>query len=856
MGFEPTRPVRVMAFQAIPLDHSGTSPKSLFLNKAHLNSNTKTAFCQEILMKNGDVKQLWDMRETTTIIKNRDFDKILFLGDILFGYGEFVENNHKILPSGYVEEWWSAELEECITSTQKAGKNPLQGLPKYLNPNSIRNYIKNPFDFIPPAHDALAIALNYNLGIHPRYLDHWGNVNGSYLLLLRQAIEDGLQKHFNLPSTTPVNKQDFDFEQLFAQLSNGLEIPKLKGVKECLEHAFVVHQNLDTSIKIYPSRALVFIEILGFGRTSLLQQSDYKVSAEIIEYATTVTALELFQKLTTLKVPDKAPYYMGSRMGRPEKAKERKMRPPVQALFPLSNDSKLQRSLQKASGRSRISIEICQKQCPKCNQNTFLNLCPKCGTHTEVMKICKSCNRLFDITQTECPDCKRFLSSTSEKKIALNSYYQAAAKKIPRTIPDVKGVKGMTSEYKIPEPIEKGILRAINEVWVYKDGTIRADATDIPLTHFTCKEIKTPVKKIRELGYDVDIHGQPITQDNQIIELRVQDILLTDHIAEYFIRVAKFVDDELEYIYHQPRFYNITKVHQLIGHYMAGLAPHTSAAIIGRVIGVTRAESGYAHPFWHAGKRRNCDGDEDGIMLLLECLLNFSKFYLPSTLGGKMDAPLVVSVLLDPREVDGESHNCDYMARYPLQFYLDSQKYVKPTQMEKYMVLYKHKLDTPAQFEGAMFTHPTESINFGPRKSSYSLYETMKEKVESQLFLAKSILAVDAQDVARKVISSHFAPDVLGNLRAFSTQSFRCPKCSTKYRRVPLVGKCTKCGNDLLLTVHAGGIVKYLPQAKKFIHEFNLGHYTEQRWNIIERNVKSLTNNPKVKQISLKSFFK
>jgi DNA polymerase II large subunit len=36
------------------------------------------------------------------------------------------------------------------------------------------------------------------------------------------------------------------------------------------------------------------------------------------------------------------------------------------------------------------------------------------------------------------------------------------------------------------------------------------------------------------------------------------------------------------------------------------MAPHTSAATVGRVVGFTSAAVGYAHPYFHAAKRRNC----------------------------------------------------------------------------------------------------------------------------------------------------------------------------------------------------------------------------------------------------------
>ena len=45
----------------------------------------------------------------------------------------------------------------------------------------------------------------------------------------------------------------------------------------------------------------------------------------------------------------------------------------------------------------------------------------------------------------------------------------------------LRGVKGLTNEDKTPEIIEKGILRAKYDLSVYKDGTIRFDATNAPL---------------------------------------------------------------------------------------------------------------------------------------------------------------------------------------------------------------------------------------------------------------------------------------------------------------------------------------------------------------------------------------
>ena len=62
--------------------------------------------------------------------------KILSLGDVLIGYGEFLENNHPLLPSSYVEEWWIQEvrskLEEKFGSKLDKFANKL-GIDKELS---------------------------------------------------------------------------------------------------------------------------------------------------------------------------------------------------------------------------------------------------------------------------------------------------------------------------------------------------------------------------------------------------------------------------------------------------------------------------------------------------------------------------------------------------------------------------------------------------------------------------------------------------------------------------------------------------------------------------------------------------
>jgi DNA polymerase II large subunit len=301
-------------------------------------------------------------------------------------------------------------------------------------------------------------------------------------------------------------------------------------------------------------------------------------------------------------------------------------------------------------------------------------------------------------------------------------------------------------------------------------------------------------------------------------------------------------------------FYNVKERSDLIGHLVAGLAPHTSAGVLGRIVGFTKALGCYAHPYFHSAKRRNCDSDEDAVMLLLDALMNFSKTYLPNTRGGSMDAPLVLSSRIDPEEIDDESHNLDIFERFPVEFYEETYTPHKPAEVLEYIDNVEMHLGTPQQYEGLMFSHHTSNIHAGPTVCLYKRLPSMREKVEAQITLAETIRAVDQRGVVEKVLTSHFLPDIMGNSRAFSKQKVRCTKCGAKYRRMPLTGKCT-CGGNLILSVSKGSVTKYLEISRDLVNRYPVSHYLEQRLEIQEFGINSLFESDKSKQSSLDVFF-
>ena len=727
-----------------------------------------------VKLKNGDVLVLNSVKKAREVKK--DVVEILFLGDMLVAFGEFLRNNQPLYPSGWCEEWW------------------IQLLARSENFDSENNDLdmhKLEYEYLTSI-EALTLSKKYDIPLHPKYTYCYNDVTIDDLNALIDLMHKCKSKF----------KQDEGM-----QLDLGYE-------KRILEIIGVPHTVRDGKIILDKDHAYALLVTLP------KRLPDKK------------TTLEAINEISPIEIINKAPAYIGTRVGRPEKSKERLMKPAPHGLFPIGNYGGSRRLIATAAKKGKIQVELSRRKCtnPACGISSFNSICPKCGAPTEMGK-------------------------PSKKNIPLASMLKKASDNVKvRRVDEVKGVVGMISEAKLPEPLEKGILRAKNEVFTFKDGTIRHDSTDLPLTHFVPKEIGVTVEKLLEMGYEKDCYGNPIENEDQIVELRVQDIVISDNCGEYLLRTAQFIDDELTRYYGMEPFYNVKEKSDLIGHLVAGLAPHTSAGVLGRIVGFTKALGCYAHPYFHSAKRRNCDSDEDAIMLLLDALINFSKTYLPNTRGGSMDAPLVLSSRIDPEEIDDESHNLDIFERFPVEFYEKTYSPLKPAEVLEYIDNVEMHLGTPEQYEGLMFSHHTTSIHAGPTVCLYKRLPSMREKVEAQIALAESIRAVDQRGVVEKVLSSHFLPDIMGNSRAFSKQKVRCTKCGAKYRRMPLTGKCT-CGGNLILSVSKGSVTKYLEISQELVNRYPVSHYLKQRLEIQEFGINSLFESDKSKQSSLDVFF-
>jgi DNA polymerase II large subunit len=747
--------------------------------------------------------------------------KILFLGDILICFGDFLYTSKSLLPSGYVEEWWVKDLQNALKEKfeEDFGK---AAETMQISTKRLVGFLEDCFKNKPSTKEAILLCLHLGVPLHPSSTFFWGSITIQDIWLLRKWLT--------------ASKVVFSGDMV-CRVVGDFDNAVIAAMKKILIQHFI----LDNKVVLEDDEAAAFAFNLGYGTT------------RIVEGVQAVNVLHVVSLLSGVEVKDKAPSFVGARMGRPEKAKRREMKPLVHVLFPVGLAGGSHRDLLEASKKNPVFIEVVKRKCPTCKIFTMRVKCSICSCNTVFENSCPRCGRV--LKDTTCPTCKNEAVKYQKRPVNFKELLDEACQSLGLSIPKLlRGVKGLTNEDKTPELVEKGVLRAKHELSVYKDGTIRFDATNAPLTHFTPAEVGASVDKIRQLGYCYDIYGRCLTDSHQVCELKIQDVVIPWCAGEYFIHIAAFIDDLLTRFYKIPAYYNVKKSEDLVGHLLFGLAPHTCACILGRVVGFTNRNVIYAHPVWHSAKRRDCDGDEDAIMLALDTLLNFSRVYLPAQIGGIMDAPILLIPFVNTKEVQRQAHDCDVDASYPVEFYKKTWERSEVRGVSSIMDVISHRLGSEAQFEGFNYTVPVSDINLGNANSSYKEFKSMIEKLHMQLELGERIDAVDAKEVALKVLNTHFMRDIAGNMRAFSTQGFRCKSCNKKFRRLPLKGKCPFCGGKLTLTVYRGGIEKYLLAAQQLVDKYGLPKYYTQRMNLIKEEISAMFDNKKPKQAKLFDF--
>lgn len=776
-----------------------------------------------VKLNNGSVRKLGSQEEAKKLYP--DIQEIIYLGDILFPFSDLLNRNADLIKPGYVQEWWKLDLREKDSGTERR------------------------IDCYDVSFEE-AVSLSNNLGVplHPNYILYWTEVSKEQFLNLINWLKNSVIRSGKV--IFPFNKNEQE---------------KFELGKRCLELLAVEHSVTIENVVLDKGYSRILFSNLGID-LNLLDAEECFLNDIIDEnkFNLDKKVLEIVNEVSDFIIKDKAGDFIGTRMGRPEKAKLRKLQGSPNVLFPVGKEGGRLRSIQAACEIGKVRGQFPLFHCEKCDKEVIYTTCDKCGSKTK---------RKFYFRDLGETHSSKFHEGAEKEGVPyktfdldINSFFGSAVDKLgieDHEVPLlIKGVRGMSSGDKELEHLSKGILRAKYDLQVNKDGTIRFDATELPLIAFKPKEIGVGVEKLKELGYDKDIDGNDLVNKEQIVELMPHDVLLPscvdspdERADDVFLRVAEFVDEELETFYGLPAFYNVKTKDDLVGKLGVCMAPHNCAGVICRFIGFSNTQGLMASPYMHAAIRRDCDGDEAALMLLGDVLMNFSRKFLPSHRGGTQDAPLVLNTRIDAGEVDDQILDFEFVREYPIELYRLSEERKHSSEVKNIPTCKSILKEGKNPFIGLGFTHDTSNFNNGVKCSSYKMLATMQDKVQHQMELVEKIRAVDTSDTARLIIERHFIRDMRGNLRKFSMQGFRCVGCNEIMRRPPLTGVCPKCRGKIIFTIHEGGIKKYLEPALSLAEKYNLSAYIKQSLQLTKEYIDSVFGKELEKQESIDKWF-
>jgi len=254
-----------------------------------------------VLLKDNSVVRV--SLENYATVKGK-IQKILFLGDMLIDFGDFLYCNKALPPSGYVEEWWSKDLQNAISAKYGSDFRKAAEVCK-LSVEKLKGFIVDPYLNKPTVNEAIVLSQNMGVPLAPSATLFWTSLG------IVQEVES-LQKWL---SSSDVKVEDGIVSEI-----TGLAI---EDVVKSLRKIFVPHKIIDGKVVLTGEDAAALGFTLGYGTVRLNESMQ------------AASVLELLSLLAGVQVKDKAPTYVGGRMGRPEKAKHREMNQLVHVLFPV-----------------------------------------------------------------------------------------------------------------------------------------------------------------------------------------------------------------------------------------------------------------------------------------------------------------------------------------------------------------------------------------------------------------------------------------------------------------------------------------------------------------------------------------
>jgi DNA polymerase II large subunit len=245
------------------LDHTivvGTQVKINMPSKGATVAFVDSIETPTVRLKNGNVVKIKDVTHGIQIKNN--IEKILHLGDVLISFGDFLENNATLIPSGFVEEFWIEELRKII----KEGKYQNEFASQFL-------------DKVPTFDEALDLSLKFKIPLHPKYLYFWEQIS--------------LEEFYEILQPNKIQEKSIQY---------------LIKCKPILEKLGVPHEVQNNNITLGGIEAEIFFNLLF--RKPINTKNNFSV-------------LKIISQTSGIPIRKKFSTSIGVRIGRPEKAAPR-----------------------------------------------------------------------------------------------------------------------------------------------------------------------------------------------------------------------------------------------------------------------------------------------------------------------------------------------------------------------------------------------------------------------------------------------------------------------------------------------------------------------------------------------------
>src|ERR687886_2653923 len=142
---------------------AGTQIKMDIPGKASTIALVDTIEPPIVRLDDGKVVQVVTVEQAERI--RSQVSKILYLGDMLISYGDFLENNAQLPPASFVEEVWAQQLRSKLSTMQAAD----------LDRERLIQLAENHL-VLPSVDEAFEISNKLGLALHPKYSLYWDSI--------------------------------------------------------------------------------------------------------------------------------------------------------------------------------------------------------------------------------------------------------------------------------------------------------------------------------------------------------------------------------------------------------------------------------------------------------------------------------------------------------------------------------------------------------------------------------------------------------------------------------------------------------------------------------------------------------